>query len=166
LRGTGGHVFALHLAKPFALAPAHLPLDVDAAAAAATPMLQWTGWGKASNITLGGAFDASHPIALPACAAHDFQLHHTAPILTVGKRKLALLGEPAKWVPIAARRITGVTVGVDGMRVEVAGDPGEEVELAFAEVAGAGSVLSVLCKLSAQGRATAAVAPTGRPTCE
>ena len=61
-----GHVFALHLAEPFAVAPVHLPLDVDAAAGDAA-MLQWTGWGPTSNITLGGVFDASHPIALPAC---------------------------------------------------------------------------------------------------
>ena len=48
-------------------------------------MVQWTGWGPISNITLGGSFSAASPIQLPACAAHDFQLHHTAPVFTVGQ---------------------------------------------------------------------------------
>jgi hypothetical protein len=157
-----GHVFALHLASPFSVAPSHLPLDVDAG-----PMLQWTGWGATSNITLGAAFDASHPIALPACAAHDFQLHHTAPIFSVGARKLALLGEPVKWVPVAERRVTAVTVSAAGMHVTLSGDPDEVVDLAFAEVSAAGSasVLAVSCTLSATGSATAAVAATGSPKC-
>eukprot|EP01043_Picozoa_sp_COSAG02_P064794 COSAG02_NODE_9581_length_2171_cov_1.445463_1_plen_159_part_00 len=59
---------------------------------------------------VAGAFSASKPIALPACAAHDFQLHHIAQVFKVGSRNLALLGEPSKWVPIAARRIVRVTV--------------------------------------------------------
>ena len=49
-------------------------------------------------------------IALPACGAHDFQLHHIAQVFKVGTRNLALLGEPSKWVPIATRRIARVTV--------------------------------------------------------
>jgi hypothetical protein len=178
------HVFALHLKKPFGVLPSHLPLDVDTTN---TPlMIQWTGWGASSNVTLGGIFGPRNPIKLPACAAHDFQLHHAAPVFLFGTRGIALLGEPAKWVPVASRRIASVTVyhpapiSSSSLDVVVTGDPGEEVELAFAEVtidtmvgvapaAGApeaaatspqvnktsSAVLSVKCKLSAIGRAVA-----------
>ena len=62
------------------------------------------------SLQVAGAFSSSKPIALPACGAHDFQLHHIAQVFKVGTRNLALLGEPSKWVPIAARRIARVTV--------------------------------------------------------
>ena len=43
-----GHVFAVNLAAPFSVVPAHLPLDVDAH----VEMIQWTGYGSANNISV------------------------------------------------------------------------------------------------------------------
>ena len=151
-----GHIIAVNLAAPFAVAPAHLPMDINAQ----MEMVQWTGYGPASNISVAGTFSASKPIALPACAAHDFQLHHVAPVFTLGSRKLALLGEPSKWVPIAARRIARVTVSdTGGVVAELTGDAGEVVEIAFAE---GSTVLTAKCTLSSAGAATAAVAPNAK----
>ena len=106
------------------------------------------------------------------------------------------MGEPAKWVPIATRRILAVVVSqTAGLTVELSGDAGEEVALAFAEVAttaggvaqaaaaaaaaaaaggvaqvaaASSSVLSVQCTLSSAGRATAMMGPStgSAPTCK
>ena len=49
-------------------------------------------------MTLLGEFSERSPLHLPACGYADFGLYHAAPVAAGG---VALLGEPAKLVPIA-----------------------------------------------------------------
>ena len=73
------------LAAPFALTPAHLPLDVDASA-----NLGHVYWGSfpsnRSEPTPSDAvhtFAAAEPLVLPPCNYSDFALFHVAPIFEV-----------------------------------------------------------------------------------
>jgi hypothetical protein len=164
-----GHVFGLQLSSSFSVTPAMLPLDVDAGGT--TNMVAWTGWGPTSNITALAQFDAKTPIKLPACASHDFQLWHSAPVFTLQHLNVAVLGEAAKWVPIAGKRIQTVTVSTNTLAVAVTGDAAEVVELAFAvqavtgdvgvDAAAVWTVVAVTCTLSVDGQATVTLT---RPT--
>lgn len=58
---------------------------------------------------------------------NDFAYLVLAPVSDNG---LALIGEPAKYVTMADKRIAGVKVEKNGFRVTVSGKPGEQVELA------------------------------------
>ena len=164
-----GHLVAILLAEPFKVTPAMLPLDLDlddggGGAAAAATYLQWTGYGPVSNVTVHGAFSAASPIALPKCNASDFQLYHAAPIFN---NKLALLGEPSKWVPVATKRIVAVDANGTSITVAVRGDPHESVSLAFADATDGGGVkvVQVDCTLSAKGAATATFDVSGVGLC-
>lgn len=191
-----GHVIAILLAAPFQVTPAMLPLDIDlasttrreiveggagttigaagstAAAGAAEgsavgTYLQWTGWGPVSNITVLGEFSAASPIALPKCNASDFQLYHAAPLFD---NKLALLGEPSKWVPVATKRVLTVNADATSLTVLLSGDPFEVVSLAFADATSTSTsskpnVVQVDCTLSKSGAATATFDTSGVGTC-
>lgn len=157
------HVIAILLAAPFELTPSMLPLDTDPG----TAYIQWTGWGPVSNVSVAGRFGETSPISLPRCNASDFQLWHAAPVFSNG---LAFLGEPAKWVPVATRRVLAVdaagAVGGDAsatITVTLAGDPGELVTLAFAKAATAAKALTVHavnCTLDGDGNGVAVFSPT------
>merc|ERR1711957_749072 len=127
--------------------------------------IQWTGYGVASNISLHGVFSDDTPMHLPACAASDFQLWHAAPVFDNG---IAFLGEPEKWVPIAERRVISVSADASDVTVELSGDAGEAVELAFAmpDEGGVGVVHSLQCVLSDLGRARAIFNVSAGGSCE
>jgi hypothetical protein len=163
----------INLNKSFALKPNHLPLDLDAIPEPPStpkltatdrlykPYVAWTGYGAASNITLNGIFDETHPIPLKACELFDFQLWHAAPVLS---NKWAYLGEPGKFVPVSKQRTLSVSVSSSGVVVVIAGDEGEKVELAFAKPLQTGGIVSVVCTVGASGKATATVGATA--TCK
>lgn len=55
--------------------------------------------------------------------------HRYVVLAPIEENGLALLGEPGKYVTVADRRITGLTVENDALRLELSGAPGEAVEL-------------------------------------
>ena len=76
-----------------------------------------------------------------------------------------------KWVPIAAARISHVAASSSGLEVGLMGEAGETVELAFATVGAAvaeeegATVVSAVCKVGAEGTATARFSAAGKATC-
>jgi hypothetical protein len=143
-----GHILTINLAEDFQLDASHLaPADWDAAADAVV----YTGYGKASNVTV-----SAFPVTLKACNESDFSVHHVAPLFDNG---WAYLGEVAKWVPVAAARTASVAFDDAGVSVVLAGAPGEAVELAF--YAPNKTVVAAKCVLTASGAATLAVSDYG-----
>ena len=143
-----GHILTINLAEDFQLDASHLaPTDWDAAADAVV----YTGYGKASNVTV-----SAFPVTLKACNESDFSVHHVAPLFDNG---WAYLGEVAKWVPVAAARTASVAFDDAGVSVVLAGAPGEALELAF--YAPNKTVVAAKCVLSASGAATLAVSDYG-----
>ena len=143
-----GHILTINLAEDFQLDASHLaPTDWDAAADAVV----YTGYGKASNVTV-----SAFPVTLKACNESDFSVHHVAPLFDNG---WAYLGEVAKWVPVAAARTASVAFDDAGVSVVLAGAPGEALELAF--YAPNKTVVSAACVLSESGAATLAVSDYG-----
>lgn len=145
------HVLVIGLAGASAVVPADLPLDL-APAADELGFIAYDGWrerggGAFSNVR---PFSAAAPIALAAAPdAHDWSLTHVAPVMANG---WALLGEAAKLCPVAVARVDSVDVPpAGGLRVHVTGEPGERVELSFADPGLA--VLTSACVLPASGQA-------------
>jgi hypothetical protein len=146
------HVLAILMNKSFALSPSMIPEDVTiagATGAAALSMIQWTGYGTASNISLHGAFSDTQPMQIPACQAHDFQLWHASPVFSNG---IAFLGEPSKWAAVSPGRVKSIDLTPTSVHVLCEGAPGEKIELAFAtntsvtmSGAGAAQVHAVSC---------------------
>jgi len=79
-------------------------------------------WRTGTAVAIEDTFD------LPEVEGHnDFTYLVLAPVSENG---LALIGEPAKYVTMADKRMIGVKVQKNGFKVTVAGKPGERVELA------------------------------------
>jgi hypothetical protein len=102
-------------------------------------------------------FNASSPINLPVNGETDFQLWHTAPVMSNG---WAYLGELAKWVPVASARTKSIIVAGPDAAVQVDGQAGESVALSFYDSV-MGSTTTLTCMLNAAGQATAVV-PLGQ----
>jgi hypothetical protein len=160
---TWAHILCIGLAAPASIAPTDLPLDFvptpgDAGA------LFYAGWREdgGGSFDAIGAFTADSPLKLAAAPdPHDWSLHHVAPLFQSG---WAFLGEPAKLVPVSVWRILNVTDTGTGARVDVRGDAGEVVTLAFAEpnaARNAWTVMDLTCTLSASGDATFVVSSAG-----
>lgn len=86
---------------------------------------RWVAWdwrsGTASAVPADGRF------TLPDFPGnYDFAYVVLAPVQSNG---LALIGEPTKYVTLADRRFTAVSVVADGFDLTLAGAPGEEVPL-------------------------------------
>ena len=158
-----GHALAADLAQPYALTPADfdsITSDIalrGGAAAAAAPAatlaysINATSFDPASLVVQ--PFSAAAPIALQACALADFQVWHTAPV-SPAAGGWALLGELAKWVPVAEARFSDLEATGAGLAVTVAGQAGEVVPVTFYNSAAA-QASTVTCVLPESGRATA-----------
>jgi len=99
---------------------------------------------------------------------------------TSSTKAVAFLGEPAKFVPVSVFRVASVGVSAASAQVEVRirGDPGEVVELAFAQIelngggaggagtgAAAASVVAVKCTIGASGTSMVVAAADGPAKC-
>ena len=71
----------------------------------------------------------------------------------------ALLGDLRKWVPVAEARFSDIQADADALSVEVTGQAGEVVPVAFYDTA-KGATVTVQCVLPESGTARAAV-PAG-----
>jgi hypothetical protein len=158
------HVMGVNLKSAYAVTPADfaairgdLALRSDFAPAPSAPPAALAYALNADTLdpaTLTVApFGAASPITLTACAIADFQVAHTAPVLGNG---WALLGELGKWVPVAEARFSNIQADAAQVSVEVAGQAGESIAVAFYDTAASKTVM-VQCTLPESGRATAAV---------
>lgn len=134
------HVLVIGLAKPFALKPSHILGEVSTTSdPSVIGLVAWSGYGM-RNATVLGMFAEDAPLKLEACGYADFGLVHAAPVFSGG---IALLGEVAKFVPVAVARVDSVSLNAAGtLKVHVSGERGEFVELAFAIVVEFGKVSS------------------------
>jgi hypothetical protein len=155
-------LITIGLNKTWSVYPKHMRLDLDLTSGAATSHVAWTGYGPTTNVTISGTFDGNNGIALKACEYFDFQMWHVAPVL---HKDWVFLGEPSKFIPVSVHRVQGVTVTTTGLTVDIQGDSGEVVDLAFAKGPTAKTttgftsddVVAVRCTLDASGKATAKV---------
>eukprot|EP00051_Salpingoeca_urceolata_P017933 m.248958 g.248958 ORF g.248958 m.248958 type:complete len:817 (+) comp19081_c0_seq6:1182-3632(+) len=152
------HVLAVGLNNSFSLRPSHIAAEVDAVEGS---LIQWRGYGSPSNVTLGGAFDEDHPIALTPCGYSDFALVRVAPVFAIND--MALLGEADKWVPVSAARFLDVEATTSGITVLVAGATGEQVHIAFAPTPT--SVAVATCTITPAGTATVSCSKAGKIVC-
>lgn len=150
-------MFATKLAAPFAVPPSLLTLDrpagVPSAMATVAYAVDTETFDRASLQVL--AFSATAPLALaksPSSVA--FELWHTAPV----HGSWALLGDLAKWIPVAAARFASVTVTPDGLSVLVLGAANERVTVTFAHGT---APVDVVCEFGPAGGARTAVVPVG-----
>lgn len=161
------HILVIALAAPFQLAPAHLPLDT-ALDTGDVGWVSYSGWSKFGGGAFGALadFSGAAPLALAAAPdPMDWVLLHTAPLLSSG---WALLGEPAKLVPVSALRIAAVAAAAGGgVDASVRGEPGEVVALVFARrgADGAYSQFGASCTVGGAGEATISVDGQGGPHC-
>jgi len=138
------HIIAIGLKENFSLLPSMLPLDLSSSFS----YVAYKGYGDSTNVTLTGVFSESKPITIPSCLYSDFQLWHTAPVLSNG---ISLLGEMSKWVPISQQRIYSINISPNSVSVSIRGAAGEIVKLAFADAAK--KIGFVSCTLSSSGKA-------------
>lgn len=165
------HVLVIALAAPFALAPSHLPLDIDSPA-----VVEHVAWLTfPANRSRGPLqpFSESTPLQLAPNLFADTAVAHISPIVPltplvesaafVAPRAAAgfvLLGEKGKLVPISVHRFVSLLPSARGSDVVVSlrGDPSEVVEVEFATRAAPSAewtLGSVKCVIGAGGTAIA-----------
>ena len=81
--------------------------------------------------------------------AADFQLAHTAPVLSNG---WVVLGELGKWVPASPDRITAIDAQPAALALGLKGAAGEAVALSFLDASS--QLVTARCVLPASGVAT------------
>jgi hypothetical protein len=99
------------------------------------------------------AFNATSPVVFHPCGETDFQLWHTAPVFSNG---WALLGELAKYVPVAPARVRSISVAGTDTSVSLDGQAGESVALTFWNTATA-TATTVPCTLGGDGTAVVVI---------
>lgn len=102
------------------------------------------------NVSL---IDDAHPLRLPPATKEGFDVWSFAPVLSSG---WALLGEQAKWVPVAPRRFNGISAQ-SGLTAMVHGPAGETVDVSLLPPSSPGMPprpVSVRCVLPGGGIAT------------
>jgi len=162
------HILVIGLSEPFKLLPEHLSVSGDIGTG---PAVAWTGYQPSDTVGKGGRvnvtlligsnhFSDDHPLTLTPCGYSNFGLYHISPIHPLSQ--LALLGELGKWVPVADDRIVAVKDSADGLAVDIIGEKGETVELAFAD---ATLVSTGVCTFGATGKATMTWDGKQLPTC-
>jgi hypothetical protein len=111
--------------------------------------------GNTNTIT---SFDSTHPLPLKACGTSDFQLYHTAPILSNG---WALLGETGKINPLSDQRFSSITVTSSSVSTVLRGVSGESISVSAAqETGGSWKATAYPCTIPSSGTATLTI-PAG-----
>mmetsp|Transcript_37428 Transcript_37428/g.117006 ORF Transcript_37428/g.117006 Transcript_37428/m.117006 type:complete len:541 (+) Transcript_37428:1079-2701(+) len=158
------HVMSAQLAADYMLTASDVAADVTPGAdyvfwrAADSPRRAAASGVSVSVIAAARAGD-DFTVTLPACRADDFGLLHAAPLLALGGGdRAALLGEVAKFVPVASQRVRSVTAGGGALSVAVAGEAREEVTLVFYDEE-TGATPTATCTLSEAGTATVTFGP-------
>jgi len=104
-----------------------------------------------AQLTLA-SFSDTKPLVVPSCQFANFQLFHIAPVESNG---WAVLGELAKWTPVASARVKEVDASTSDLAVSVAGQNGETVELWFVNTSVSPlAATSMKCVIAESGRAT------------
>eukprot|EP00937_MAST-01D_sp_MAST-1D-sp2_P006546 g6546.t1 len=143
---TFDHVFAADLRADFDVAPADLHRRPAPGSA-----VQFAHPAPGEVLARGNItdFGANAPIKLAKCGRADFQLVHTAPVLSNG---WVLVGELAKWVPASPDRVTSIDAQASSLVVGLKGAQGEAVKLTFLDASS--KLVAATCVLPPSGRAT------------
>jgi hypothetical protein len=117
----------------------------------------WAVGGGNTPLVRMQRFDEAWPLSLGPCNRSDFQLGYVSPVLASGH---VLLGELDKWVPVSPQRIITITAQANVTAVTVAGAPGEDLTLYFADgasIEAQEAPLAVRCTLPPSGTAVVVV---------
>jgi hypothetical protein len=113
----------------------------------ADPKVQYTTW-ETRDIMALWVVNSSQALNVPPTSMVNFTVHTLAPQLANG---WVFLGEATtKWVAVSNDRFSDLVVMPDSLRVDITGEPLEEVEVLF--VAPGGKVLELACVIAQGGK--------------
>jgi hypothetical protein len=96
-------------------------------------------------------FSENHPIGITNyCTTNNFCLYYASPEITFQNRKVVLLGERSKYIPISPQRIADIHLSDSNFIIKITGQQFEEVVFTYAVD---GNILKVSCMISMAGTA-------------
>ncbi|ELU14573.1 hypothetical protein CAPTEDRAFT_226975 [Capitella teleta] len=98
-------------------------------------------------------FSDQSPLLLSGCSSSAMCLHFTSPIFSVGSKRVILLGEVAKMLPLSPVRISSIISTTLDLQMTLNGSPSEVVQIAACDAENIEMCWKYNCIIAADGHA-------------